>query len=110
MNVGNSKRRLALAAPVLSSLFLAGQALAADSIRGQVLGGGAPIAKSTVPLWAASAALSTRCGGEGITSSTAWPSRSAHRRSARRRRTKYDFSSDETGRASSVRICKSSSA
>ena len=35
---------------------LAGQAFAADSIKGQVLGGGAPIAKSTVTLWEASAA------------------------------------------------------
>ena len=32
-----------------------GAALAADSIKGQVLGGAAPIAKSTVTLWEASA-------------------------------------------------------
>src|SRR5271157_182352 len=36
-------------------VFLAGAAFAADSIKGQVLGGGAPIAKSTVTLWEASA-------------------------------------------------------
>ncbi|MGA2370778.1 MAG: hypothetical protein ACLP3R_06885 [Candidatus Korobacteraceae bacterium] len=36
-------------------VLLAGAASAADSIKGQVLGGGAPIAKSTVTLWEASA-------------------------------------------------------
>src|SRR5271165_4315313 len=36
-------------------VFLAGWAFAAESIKGQVLGGGAPIAKSTVTLWEASA-------------------------------------------------------
>ena len=36
-------------------LLSAGAAFAADSIKGQVLGGGAPIAKSTVTLWEASA-------------------------------------------------------
>lgn len=40
---------------VLPILMLAGQAFAADSIKGQVLGGGEPIAISTVTLWAASA-------------------------------------------------------
>ena len=35
--------------------LIAGSAFAGDSIRGQVLGGGAPIAKSTVTLWEASA-------------------------------------------------------
>ncbi len=39
----------------VSSLLLAGQAFAADSIKGQVLGGGAPIAQSSVTLWEASA-------------------------------------------------------
>src|SRR5258706_10635716 len=43
------------AAFVVSSLVLAGPASAADSLRGQVLGAGAPIAKSTVTLWVASA-------------------------------------------------------
>ena len=35
-------------------VLLAGAAFAADSIEGQVLGGGAPIAQSTVTVWAAS--------------------------------------------------------
>ena len=35
--------------------LIAGWASATDSIKGQVLGGGAPIAKSTVTLWEASA-------------------------------------------------------
>src|SRR5271157_2407588 len=48
-------RKLTLVACALSSLFLAGWAFAAESIKGQVLGGGAPIAKSTVTLWEASA-------------------------------------------------------
>ena len=47
-------RKIMLAALAVSSLFLAGRASAADSIKGQVLGGGAPIAKSTVTLWEAS--------------------------------------------------------
>jgi hypothetical protein len=48
-------RKLTLTALALSSVFVTGQAFAADTIRGQVLGGGAPIAKSTVTLWEASA-------------------------------------------------------
>jgi hypothetical protein len=36
-------------------VLIAGSASAADSLKGQVLGGGAPIAKSTVTLWEASA-------------------------------------------------------
>src|SRR5271157_1304927 len=55
MNLRGNIRKLALAALAVSSLFLAGSASAADSIKGQVLGGGAPIAKSTVTLWEASA-------------------------------------------------------
>jgi hypothetical protein len=46
--------RFSLAALVLSALLLASPAFAAASIEGQVLGGGAPIAKSTVTLWSAS--------------------------------------------------------
>jgi hypothetical protein len=42
-------RSLAVMAFGLSSLFLAGQASAAD-IKGQVMGGGAPVAQSTVTL------------------------------------------------------------
>jgi streptogramin lyase len=39
---------------VASSLLVAGPAFTADSLEGQVLGGGAPIANSAVTLWAAS--------------------------------------------------------
>ena len=46
-------RRLKKAIVALCGFFLAGQAFAAD-IKGQVMGGGAPIAQSTVTLWAAS--------------------------------------------------------
>src|SRR5262252_2193155 len=46
---------LTLAALALSTLFLAGRAFAAESIRGQVLGGSAPIANSKVTLYAATA-------------------------------------------------------
>ena len=48
-------RKLTLTGLALLSLFLARQALADESIKGQVLGGGAPIAQSTVTLWEASA-------------------------------------------------------
>ena len=47
--------KLKLAALAISGMFLATQAFAAD-IKGQVLGGGAPVAQSTVTLWAASSA------------------------------------------------------
>src|SRR5271154_219242 len=43
-----------IAALIVFAISLAGQAYA-DSIEGQVLGAGAPIAKSTVTLWSASA-------------------------------------------------------
>jgi len=39
---------------LVASFALAGQAVAADSIKGQVLVGGAPVAESAVTLWAAS--------------------------------------------------------
>jgi len=52
----SGKSALKLAVAVLAfCVLLAGAAPAADSIRGQVLGGGGPIAKSTVTLWEASA-------------------------------------------------------
>src|SRR5271154_6233156 len=44
-----------LGALFVATLLLTMSALAADTIKGQVLGGGAPIAKSTVTLWQASA-------------------------------------------------------
>jgi hypothetical protein len=46
---------LVAAIVTLSALVFAVSAIAADTIEGQVLGGGAPIAKSTVTLWSASA-------------------------------------------------------
>jgi len=52
---GRAVGRFAFATLALSGLFLAGPAFPADSINGQVLGAGAPIANSTVTLWAASA-------------------------------------------------------
>ena len=45
-------QKLGLGVSVASGLFLAGFASAADGIKGQVLGGDAPIANSTVTLWA----------------------------------------------------------
>ena len=47
--------RFSIAKLVVSALLFAAPAFAADSIEGQVLGGGAPIAKSAVTLWSASA-------------------------------------------------------
>ena len=55
MSIGAFSNRLASVVLVLSSLFLAKQALADENFKGHVLGGGAPIAKSTVTLWEASA-------------------------------------------------------
>src|SRR5271157_4768772 len=57
------KRSLRLLLGVLAvCALLAGAAFAADSIKGQVLGGGAPIAKSTVTLWEASAGAPKQLG------------------------------------------------
>jgi len=47
--------RFSIAKLVVSALLFAAPAFAADSIQGQVLGSGAPIAKSTVTLWSTSA-------------------------------------------------------
>jgi streptogramin lyase len=44
-----------ISALAFAFLWIAGPSLAADHISGQVLGGGSPIAKSTVTLWEASA-------------------------------------------------------
>ena len=55
MKVQSLIPRLTLVTLAFCSLFLVGQSFAADSIKGQVLGGGTPIAKSTVTLWEASA-------------------------------------------------------
>jgi hypothetical protein len=67
MDLWASALKLALA---VSTLLLADLASAADSVKGQVLGGGAPIARSTVTLWAASAAAPkqlawTQTGADG---------------------------------------------
>src|SRR5262245_31303743 len=55
---------------VISGLLLSGPACAANSTTGQVLGAGAPIASSTVTLWAATAGdpkqlAETRTGADG---------------------------------------------
>ena len=55
MYVGAASRKLALVTLIVSSVLLAEAAYAADTIQGQVMGGGAPIAQSTVTLWEASA-------------------------------------------------------
>ncbi len=52
MNLSKCIRRLTLGATVLSVCHVS-VVFAADSIKGQVLTGGAPVAKSTVTLWAA---------------------------------------------------------
>ena len=54
MRLAKTVLRLTLAVLTVSCLLSAGHALAADSIKGQVVCGGAPIAKSTVTLWEAS--------------------------------------------------------
>ncbi len=55
MDIQRLLRKLMPAALVVFSVAVAGQACAADSIKGQVILGSAPIAKSTVTLWEASA-------------------------------------------------------
>jgi len=55
MNLQAVRRRLVLASLALSSLLLVGRASADETIKGQVLGGGAPIANSKVTLYAATA-------------------------------------------------------
>src|SRR5271166_5271897 len=62
MNLGAAIRKSTFAATVTCSLFLAVQAFSADSIKGQVLGGNAPIAKSTVTLWEATAGAPKQLG------------------------------------------------
>ena len=50
-----ARRKKSMVAIVVAMIILTGQSFASDSIKGQVMGGGAPIAKSTVTLWEASA-------------------------------------------------------
>jgi hypothetical protein len=54
VTISNWIRTCRLGVLSISTVLLAGSAFAADHISGQVLGGGAPIAKSTVTLWEAS--------------------------------------------------------
>ncbi|HKF03481.1 MAG TPA: hypothetical protein VKB49_14280 [Candidatus Sulfotelmatobacter sp.] len=54
MNLRGVLRKLTLTDLLLLSALLAGRALAEETIKGQVLGAGAPIVKSTVTLWEAS--------------------------------------------------------
>lgn len=56
MGFGKTVLKLTLVAFAVSCLLLVGPAFAADNIKGQVILGGAPVAKSTVTLWEASAA------------------------------------------------------
>ena len=53
MHSQTTAAKLTLAALAISGMFLVTPAFAAD-IKGQVMGGGAPVAQSTVTLWAAS--------------------------------------------------------
>jgi len=62
--------KLALCSLTLLNVFWAKQAFANETIKGQVLGGGAPIANSTVTLWEASAGApkqlaQTKTSGDG---------------------------------------------
>jgi hypothetical protein len=54
MNISNWIRSSLVAVLSVATLLLAGPALATDHLSGRVLGGGAPIANSTVALWEAS--------------------------------------------------------
>jgi DNA-binding beta-propeller fold protein YncE len=62
MNDEGPTRKLAIVALAAFGLALVGQTFAADSIKGQVLGSGAPIANSTVTLWAATSGPPAQLG------------------------------------------------
>src|SRR5208283_2164158 len=62
MNDEGPTRKLAIVALAALGLVLVGQTFAADSIKGQVLGSGAPIANSTVTLWAATSGPPAQLG------------------------------------------------
>jgi streptogramin lyase len=62
MNMQSTVAKLTLATLAFCCLLLGQRAVAADNIKGQVLGGGAPIAKSTVSLWEASAEAPKKLG------------------------------------------------
>ena len=54
MDIGLRIKNVLLLAIALAALMPAGHAVAADTIKGQVLGGNAPIGRATVTLWEAS--------------------------------------------------------
>jgi len=60
--VGTSARRLAQLSLVVSSVLLVATACSADTIKGQVLIGRAPVAKSAVTVWEASPAAPKKLG------------------------------------------------
>jgi hypothetical protein len=62
MNMQSTVAKRMLATLAFCCLLLGQRAVAADNIKGQVLGGGAPIAKSTVSLWEASAEAPKKLG------------------------------------------------
>ena len=63
MNSGLTFRKPILTAIVISNMFFAGRAFAAD-IKGQVLGGGVPIAQSSVTLMEAGTGTQTARTGQ----------------------------------------------
>jgi hypothetical protein len=70
MGLMTNLQKFALGVLIASSFVLATRAFADEVIKGQVLGGGAPIAKSTVTLWEASAGapkqlVQTKTDGDG---------------------------------------------
>jgi hypothetical protein len=70
MNLRSFRRKLIWVALASSSLLMVGRALADESIKGKVLGGDAPIARSTVTLWEASTSApkqlaQTKTDGDG---------------------------------------------
>jgi hypothetical protein len=60
--IGTAAKRLAQITLVVSGVSLAGTAYAADTIKGQVLVGRAPVAKSRVTVWEASTAAPRKLG------------------------------------------------
>ena len=70
MNLRGVLKKLTLTGLPLLSALLIGRALAEETIKGQVLGAGAPIVKSTVTLWGANAGVpkqlaQTKTDGDG---------------------------------------------
>src|SRR5208282_3834140 len=70
MNISNWIRSSLVGMLSVATLMLAGSALATDHLSGRVLGGGAPVANSTVTLWEASSnapkkLAETKTNGQG---------------------------------------------